>query len=606
MAVEKAPPLPPQINELKHPHYTLNEENWFKWRLTSLGGKRFLQQYLVKFSKREGDDDFIERKQISYVPAFAKKALNKIRNAMFKRMGDVVRAGGPKSYQKAARGGDPRGVDLRGSTMTAFMGREVLPELLSMQRVGVFVDMPPLPGPTIADKGDIRPYLYSYHAENIRSWRMNAKGDPTEYMALLLQDVDYDLSDRWGLPYEQVTRYRWIWISPETGNVMIQFYGKSIDEKGIEHWDGDEPRELQIKKIPFVLFEISESLLNDSSDYQIALMNLASTDISYAIKGNYPFYTEQVDWKTDSPHLRRGATTTHTMTSFDPETLSTLVGQDQSREVHVGATGGRQYPAGLERPGFIHPSSEPLVVSMAKEEQMKKEISELVEHSLSSLSPTSNQEISDNDGADAGLQYIAGELQHGENKIAQLWAAYEGEEEPATVRYPSNFTLMTEEERQKQATFLKEMMPMIPSIIYQREMAKQIADYTISQSIDEETRDKIRAQIDKAPVIYGDYQAIASDIAQGILSLETASLARCYPEGEVPKAAKDHAEKIARIAAAQTEGQGYGSMANSGQARGVGDKGANPTAGKEEKTASQKDTTKDAISNDKTRGKADA
>jgi hypothetical protein len=169
---------PPAINELKHPHFIANELNWLKWRLTAVGGTEFLRAYLVKYSKLEGDEDFAIRKKISYVAAFAKKGLNKIRNAVFKRMVDIVRSGGPRSYQDACSVKDVRGVDLQGSSMTAYLAREVLPEMLSMSKVGVYVDMPPLPGPTVADKGDRRPYLYTYRAEHIRSWAVNRNGDP--------------------------------------------------------------------------------------------------------------------------------------------------------------------------------------------------------------------------------------------------------------------------------------------------------------------------------------------------------------------------------------------------------------------------------------------
>ena len=79
------------------------------------------------------------------------------------------------------------GVDKRGSSMTTFMGRDVLPELLTMARVGVFVDMPPLSETTtLAEKGEFdRPYLYWYKAEDIRSWRMRDNGteNPTEFKA---------------------------------------------------------------------------------------------------------------------------------------------------------------------------------------------------------------------------------------------------------------------------------------------------------------------------------------------------------------------------------------------------------------------------------------
>ena len=590
-----------KINELRHPRYIVNELSWLKWRLTFIGGTEFLQRYLVKFSKREDDIDFAERKKLSYVTAFAKKALNKVKNGVFKRMGDIVRAGGPKSYQDACKVDDPLGVDLQGSTMTTFLGREILPELLSMARVGVYVDMPPLPGPTIAERGNRRPYLYYYRAEDIRSWSVNVYGDPTDFQAILLRDSSYDINKKWLLPYETTIRYRYIYIGDD-GYVYVQYYNQGFDQQGHEIWTDDEPIRLDIKRIPFVIFEISDSLLADAADYQISLMNLASSGTTYAIKSNYPFYTEQVDWRVESPHLRGPNLTTTSATLAGHDGTTIYVNQDTVREVKVGITGGRQYPSGLERPGFIHPSPEPLRVGMEREEQMKKEIEELVTHSLSSLQPMrKDQSVDDEEGTDAGLHYIGLELEHGERKIAAFWAMYENEE-TATIHYPTNFTLRNEEDRRVHAEFLKELLPHVPSITYQRELAKQIAKHTLENKVGNMVLDKINTEIDSAPVVYGDPKVIASDIDHGLVCLETASKARGYPAGEVEKASADHAERLARIAAAQTEGQGYGVMAETGQARGVADKGANPKAGKDEKTASQKDKTTDSTAKDKVRG----
>jgi hypothetical protein len=61
-----------------------------------------------------------------------------------------------------------------------------------------------------------------------------------------------------------------------------------------------------------VVFNISDSLLADAADYQIALLNLNSADLGFALKANYPVYTEQVDWRSESPHLKQAATLANT------------------------------------------------------------------------------------------------------------------------------------------------------------------------------------------------------------------------------------------------------------------------------------------------------
>src|ERR1035438_586341 len=152
--------------------------------------------------------------------------------------------------------------------MNAFIGRWILPELLSMARVGVFVDMPRLEGPTKADVKGKTPYLYWYGAEDICSWVTN---DQDEFTEILLIDSIIEASgDEYYLPYNTIRRYRHVWIN-EDGFVTMQLYGDDQDNKPIL----DEPMVLNLRKIPFHVFELSDSLLMDAANYQIALMNLA-------------------------------------------------------------------------------------------------------------------------------------------------------------------------------------------------------------------------------------------------------------------------------------------------------------------------------------------
>src|SRR5690606_448641 len=103
-----------------------------------------------RHSNREDNSDFCERKDMSYVPSFAKAAINDVKNSIYQRMIDIVRVGGDESYNDAVAG-KAGGVDLRGSTMNSFIGCKVLPELLVTAKVGIFVDMPARTGITLAN-----------------------------------------------------------------------------------------------------------------------------------------------------------------------------------------------------------------------------------------------------------------------------------------------------------------------------------------------------------------------------------------------------------------------------------------------------------------------
>src|SRR4030042_7132190 len=131
------------ITNIRHPNYLRDSSYWSTWRDTYEGGDDYTQSYLQQFSARETSTEFNARKLITPVPAFAKAAVNDIRNSVFQRMRDILRKGGSNTYTEAVEGMQG-GVDLRGSNMNVFMGYQVLTELCVMGRCGVFIDMPTL------------------------------------------------------------------------------------------------------------------------------------------------------------------------------------------------------------------------------------------------------------------------------------------------------------------------------------------------------------------------------------------------------------------------------------------------------------------------------
>lgn len=568
-----------------------------------------MKRYLKKFGRREDDQDFRDRLTYSYVPAFAKSAINEVKNSIFQRMQDISRNDGPASY-KASLTGLTGGVDLLGSAMNTFIGRDILPELLTMARVGVYVDMPPLSGSsTLAEKGIKRPYLYWYKAEDIRSWALQdgSVGDPTEFKALLLRDSTYDIDQHWVLPYEVTTRYRYLWIG-EDGYVHCQFYQQDGEMIYPDGYQQGEEIILPITRIPFVMFELYDSLLADTADYQIALMNLASSDMNFTLKSNYPFYTEQFDWRSDAPFMKQmgpGGAVATTQTTVDPVNANIIVAMEKTKEVRGGGASGRRYPMGTERPGFIAPPTAPAELSMAKQAQMKSEIRELVLQAVSNLEsmrPSTDNNVNMNmQGLESGLSYIGCELEHGERKVADFWAMYEAADAPATVFYPKQYSLLSEEDRRAQAKDLKDLMPMVPSITFRRAVSKRIVHIVLGSKISSDDLKKIEQEIDADPVVIGDPLVIESDVINGLCDPETASLARGYPPGTADKAEAAHARRLATIAQHQAK-PGLGGTSGDPAARGVPDASAEPKAPVEEKTSSQVDQTKRGQVKDRTRG----
>lgn len=515
------------VSAITHPSY--DREKMEKWRLTYQGGFDFIDKYLKQYSTRETAAEFQARKAMTYCPAHAKAAIIDIKNAIFQRMVEIVRYDAPSSL-------DFNNVDRQYTSMNSFIGAHLLPELLIMGRVGVYIDKQVGQPRTKLEAMQLRPYLYYYTAEQIRSW---ARGEDNTLTSVLLEDnideIDFDT----GLVIGKKKQYRLLTKHPE--GVLILFY----DTNG----NPLSQTILPIKTIPFVIIEITESLLTDVADYQIALLNIESSDIAYITKANFPFYTEQ----------------------YNPLAVGIA-----DQEIEIGVAQGRRYPNGLERPGFIHPSSEPLTASMEKQKQLREDIRKLINLSIANLDPrraSAESKDRDQESKEEGLSYIGLQLETAERQIVAIWAEYDGQVSKYTVQYPTTYDLRDDSDRRAEANDLRELLPIIPSKTYQQAIARQIAHILLKTKITREELNMIDTEIKNAEVIVTDPEIVRSDHEAGFVSTELASKLRGYPKGEVEQAKKDHAERAARIALAQSEAG----------ARGVADLSTDPDAGKKEK-----------------------
>jgi hypothetical protein len=547
--------------------------NWEKWRLTYDASDDFRTTYLKKFSLREDTEDYNARLEISPIPGFAKAAINEIRNSIFQRMRDIVRSGGSKNYQNAVSGLGG-GVDRRGASMNAFIGMKALTELLVMGRVGIFVDNPVLTGPTLSDAAGVKPYLYSYAIEDILSYTTRSD-EPSEFQALLLRDTGLEFDGTTLLPIATVERYRRLWL--EADRVHAQFYDKDGKEYGTV-------TTLELKKIPFVMVDIGDSLIKSVCDHQIALLNLVSSDVNYALKANFPFYVEQDDGLAAGSHLKKAAT----------DGTATSGGQGASdRNIKVGVTVGRTYGKNSDQPAFINPSPEPLQASMALQQSLKDDIRSLVNLAVMTLATRASAESKqvDNQGLEAGLSYIGLVLENAERKIAEYWSAYEekaeSKREVPIIRYPDRYSLKTDADRVKESTELSSLMNKIPGQTVKREIAKSLVQVLLGGKVSVDTIDKINKEIEETPYTTSDPDTIISAVEKGLCGEQTGSMALGFNKDEYIQAQKDHTARVARIAEAQ------GVNKSDPASRGVPDLSADPDAGKQERKAATDVTNQD-------------
>lgn len=582
------------VTDIRHPYWRSKFNEWRKWRLVSEGGDQFIREYLENFSTRESVADFERRKKYTPTPNFASSAITEIKNSIFQRLTDVTRKGGSQSYQDAVAGnGD--GIDLQGSSMNSFLGLQLLPELLPMSRVGIFVDMPVLSGSTQQDQLQERPYAYLYTAENILSWRRR-NGTPDEFQSVLLKDFVEESNESFGLPDKTIERFRLVFL--EDGKVHIRFFESFMSsantkaERQIDQFGNPTDTDiiLEVDRIPFVLVELSDSLLSNIANHQIALLNLESTDVNYAMLSNFPIYTEQRN-HLDFNHLKQAAGGNEAGTSDEANAGATV-----ERSIVVGTHHGRLYPQGTDRPDFIHPPSAPLLASMSKQQQLKQDIRDLVNLNLSNIKPklqSAESKQIDEHGLEAGLSALGLVLEHAERKTAKYFAMMEGSTKVATILYPENWSLKSADDRRAEVKELQDLRNAVPSVKFSKAISIQLATVVLGQKLSKEDLAAIVTEIDAASAVSSDPDVIFAALEAGALDLKTAALLLGYPESVVAAAKKDHAERIARIAEAQS----------SEAARGNPDMDEDPNSGKEEKKGSRK-TDLDQTPKDKTRGEA--
>jgi hypothetical protein len=531
------------------------------------------------------------------IPAYARLAINDVRNAIFQRMRDITRRGGSTVYQSAANGLN-LGVDKRGSTMNAFLGIKVLTDLLIMGRAGVFVDAPALTGEvTLFTAQEQRPYLYFYPIEDILSWTCSKPEEPSEFQAILLRDVVLNYDQRTYLPTTTVERFRMLWINRDTGLVNLQFLdtdGNPIDRLG----NPGGVYELELRRIPFVLLDLGDSMIKDIVNHQIALLNLGSSDINYALKSNFPFYVEQRDSRAAGTHLKPAATDGTATTGGQPSA---------NTNIEVGVAQGRSYEKGLNQPNFINPSSEPLKASMDLQEKLEDEIRKLVHLAVANLALRQSAESKsmDNQNLEAGLSYIGLVLENAERQIAEHWSAYEERNpihrEIPTIKYPDVYQIRTDDDRIEEASKLVKLMAVVPGRKVKRELAKCIVVALLGGKINVDDLKDINDEIDKAPYITSDVNTIIQAVENGLCGEKTGSIALGFEDDEVTQARKDHAQRAIRVLQAQMKtagkpgGGGAPTTEDNPAARGAPDLSTDPNKAAEgEKTTSQDTTLSDS------------
>lgn len=557
------------LGDILHPEYSFMGSQWREWRLCYESGDFYIDNYLLWF-KYEKKERYNERKALTYVPAFAKEGINEIRNSIWGRLNDVIRGGGDESYTESVKG-QRGGVDRQRSPMSDFIGRVILPELLTMRRVGVWLDMPQVNnGATKASvKKSVHPYICWYPVESIRSWATDEEGKLTR---ILLKQSNFGHDEGTGLPIsDNVDSFRLAWLAKEGEEPGVHVIEQTMVDDKVKN----KKYVLDLDEIPFVQFEIEHSLLKDVCRHQRALLNIESGDVAWVTQANFPIWTQMQDGRSASQSVRAAQQQARPAVPRNPTESMPLVpavpaGQAKEaadakwQEVTIGPTTGIGYPMGAERPDFVHPSSEPITASMAKQMQIKEDIRRMLHLSVAMLDPrmaSAESKNMDDRGLQNGLTAIGAALQKGEQAIAHFWANYMGGAE-ATIAYPLEWSMQTEEGRRKDAKDLVELRDEVPSIKFRKEISKQIASKLIGHKVPSDVLQDIYTEIDEADYVSANVDDISMDIQNRCLSAASASVFRGYKPTEAAKALEEQAKQLEIIAISQAKNGGAGAAAD--------------------------------------------
>lgn len=510
---------------------------WVNWRYCYEGGEVFRDHFLEKYSDRETTEEFERRRNLTPIPAYARREINRVKNSISQRFPDIVRRGGTPLWREAISG-KKRGVDRRGSSMNNFIATKLLAELLVMGKVGVLVDAPKVTGSTLADvPKDFRPYLNVYPRERVPIAIPAPIDSSSDFSSVLVQDCYLDFDAMTGKQVE-VKRFRYYFLDKGRNNkVTIQ----EILEDGSEAAD---PIKTELTEIPFVMFDIGGSLMRDACSHQIALLNMISSDSNYAIDSNFPFMVRQ-----------RG------------NGANFLVGEED--EAEVGQKKGLFYDKNMNAPAFISPPTDPMKASLELRKELKAEIRELVTGAIADLG--------DDGTIDSGLAFIGQCLSEGESRLWDHWTAYESSNpnnrKECIVSYPENWSLKTDQERIDEATTLLELMNQLPGQKGKKEAAKRAYDKLYRGVLSQELIEEIKKEVDEAPYTTSNHEIIFGAVENGVCGPETATLALGFNKDEAGKAQEAQAKRAEMIVAAQADAAG-------GAARGAKDLSANPNSNK--------------------------
>lgn len=543
--------MKPEFLSARHPSHTADLPYWTKWRRVAEGGDAFVDEYLAKLPNESATDHFKRKLQTPSV-SYVKMCIAEIIAAFMVRMPGVTRSGGDKSFIEACAGKNG-GIDGFGSTMNRFISEEVLRELLTVKRVGIYVDRAVLPSDiSITEAKQLPPYCYVVRTEDILAWT-TIPGSLTPSNLLLRESIPvYAPGSDFIISY--TSGYRHMYKVADT-LVAVDRYDK----------DGNKlySSMLDLPRLPFILLEVSGPAVQDAAGAQIALLNLESSSVTFAIETNLTVYTEQGDMTTMLAALRRSAPRDAVDEDGDygDEDEDIAGGDGDVQTIRLGRNRGRRYLRESERPGFVEPDNSNLQRAVSLASSLKEDIRRMMMLAVANVTAkaitSATALIQGQVTANNGLATLGALFESAERTMALIWAEFQ-QETGSDIIYPSDFQILTDEERRTAIKELADLRDTVPSKQFQIEVTSKIARLLLSPTVTAETLQIILDEIKKAPALMSRVDDIVQTVEASIMPREYAAQCLCLPADAAKKANLEHAERLRRISASQEAGNARG------------------------------------------------
>lgn len=503
------------------------------------GGEDYINEVLTKFSDRELDTPFAARKRMSPSLTEFSVCIQEVCNAVTTRLHLIQRINGSLEYIRTVSGLNG-GFLNTGESLDTIMVDKLLPELLITGVVGVLLDTPR------ETSHETHPYLAIYPRETIIDWNYVIQNGKTTLLTLTLEEEiavglsagsskrlrHYYLNDQGTVTVLTLrpTTHPVKSIDASLPNVRVKSSVKPVSYESMEQVD------LTLTEIPFHVLSLPKSPGNSVYQLQMALTNLESADVGWLLAANYPIYTEQASKYGTSSHLQPSGA------------------PDGGEEVvEVGSTKGRAYSGSIP-PAFIAPPSGPIEVSMKKQEKLRQQIRSIfgkdVRPTDSSRRSTATRET-DEKPMEAGVAAIGLRLQEFEQAIARYWRLFRPTDAEIVIKYPRDWSLLSDSERYDLAEKLIDIRMDVPSPTFQKNVSKSVVKLVLGLMLDHDSMTKIFAEIDNSQGFTADPDTLIELVRTNLLSVGTADSLMGFPESEASLAAADHVARLERIRESQ-------------------------------------------------------